>query len=159
MHRLDKETTSVSDECGFGTSHVWLGDCCYTGSHSPSIPTSPKTCTGTVCKVSRITTHTHTMFSPQFQPLTTSTVKSGIGMAMKSSVISGKAKVKCRHDIPICCHGNLKINLQANIWALKQDLKKKKNCYKSEKPKKTHLGTPVRDHSMFLDHKIWGKAL
>lgn len=60
MHRLDKETTSVSDECGFGTSHVWLGDCRYTGSHSPSIPTSPKTCTGTVCKVSRITTHTHT---------------------------------------------------------------------------------------------------
>ena len=52
--------------------------------------------------------HTHTMFLPHFQAPTTSTVKSGIGTAMKSSVRSGKAKVKCQHDISICCHGNLK---------------------------------------------------
>lgn len=58
-------------------------------------------------------TDTHHVFSSL--PATgTSTVKSGIGMEVKSSVRSGEAKVKCQHDIPICRHGNPKMNLQAN---------------------------------------------
>lgn len=56
------------------TAAVALAMCgCCTASLNPSLPL-PKTCTGTVSKVSPILTHTpptHTTFSPYFPPLTT----------------------------------------------------------------------------------------
>lgn len=103
------------------------------GHHARSVPTPPPP-----------NTHTHTAHLP-----TTSAVKSGIGMAAQTSVSSGKAKVKCQHDIPICCHGNLEINLEANTRALEQDnhesrrFRKLRLCGRSsEERKKAQIKEP-----------------
>lgn len=72
------------------TAAVALAMCgCYTASLNPSLPL-PKTCTGTVSKVSPILTHTltntltHTPFLPTSRHSQPLPVKSGIGMAAKS---------------------------------------------------------------------------
>lgn len=99
-------------------------------------------------------------------------------MAVKSSFTWGKTSVKCRHDIPICCHGNLETWWKT--WKQKYKSNKKYYNKSSVLSKIWHEGTvwwriwemkkkkrPAADSwclwgnqvegSMFLDHKMWGK--
>lgn len=82
--------------CGWETEYLL---------HGISLTEYP--CMGTVSQgQSTHHAHTHTLILPYFTPLTTFPVKSGIGMAVKLTFTWGKTRMKCQHDIPICCHGN-----------------------------------------------------